>query len=74
MDCAYSAVLANPRFTETPTSRGFNRDFLLTYLLHPGTALYVDYNSNLSKPGPGIGKVSPGDFTNDGVRFSGKLS
>ena len=30
-----------------PTTRNFNTDILITYLLHPGTALYVGYNSNL---------------------------
>jgi len=34
-------------FTSLPTSRNFNTDVLVTYLLHPGTALYIGYNSNL---------------------------
>ena len=34
-------------FTALPTTRNFNTDILITYLLHPGTALYVGYNSNL---------------------------
>lgn len=43
----YNAVLANPAFTFLETSRNFNADFLITYLVHPSTAIYVGYNSNL---------------------------
>ena len=31
-----------------PASKQFPTDVLLTYLLHPGTAIYVGYNSGLS--------------------------
>jgi hypothetical protein len=34
-------------YTYLPTQKGFNADFLLTYLVHPGTAIYVGYNSDL---------------------------
>lgn len=70
----YNSVLANPLFTSTPTARSFNADFLVTYLVHPGTAIYVGYNSNLSKPGPGIGPASPDEFVNDGRQFFVKAS
>jgi hypothetical protein len=43
----YSSVLANPGFTSVPTTKNFNADFLITYLVHPSTAIYVGYNSNL---------------------------
>ncbi len=43
----YDALLANQTRTSLETSKNFNADFLITYLLHPGTALYVGYNSNL---------------------------
>jgi hypothetical protein len=43
----YNAVLANPAFTFLETTKNFNADFLITYLVHPSTALYVGYNSNL---------------------------
>lgn len=43
----YTATLANPGFTSLPTTKQFNADFLITYLLHPGTAIYVGYNSDL---------------------------
>jgi len=70
----YSAVLANPLFTATPTARGLNEDFLVTYLVHPGTAVYVGYNSNLSKPGPAIGSHDPDRFVNDGRQFFVKVA
>jgi hypothetical protein len=34
-------------YTYLPTEKEFNADFLLTYLVHPGTAIYVGYNSDL---------------------------
>ncbi len=43
----YSTVLANPYFTSLQTTKNFNADFLITYLVHPSTAIYVGYNSNL---------------------------
>jgi hypothetical protein len=43
----YDALLANQRNTSLETRKNFNADFLLTYLLHPGTALYLGYNTNL---------------------------
>ncbi|MBI3406290.1 MAG: carbohydrate binding family 9 domain-containing protein, partial [Acidobacteria bacterium] len=43
----YDAVLANQTNTSLETRKNFNADFLLTYLVHPGTALYLGYNSNL---------------------------
>jgi hypothetical protein len=39
----YDAVLANPSFTFLETTRNFNADFLITYLVHPSTAVYVGY-------------------------------
>jgi hypothetical protein len=49
----YNAVLANTPgntvypYTSLPTQKQFNSYFLLTYLVHPGTAIYLGYNSNL---------------------------
>lgn len=43
----YNTVLANPGFTSLPTTKNFNADILATYLVHPNTAIYVGYNSNL---------------------------
>ena len=49
----YNSVLANTPgektfpYTNLPTEKEFNADVLLTYLVHPGTAIYVGYNSDL---------------------------
>ncbi len=48
----YNALLAGTPgvgspYTFLPTSKQFNADFLITYLVHPGTAIYVGYNSDL---------------------------
>jgi hypothetical protein len=56
----YDATLANTRLLNLqtnlggyaggpiPPSKQFPTDILLTYLLHPGTAIYVGYNTGLS--------------------------
>ena len=49
----YNALLTNPQLTSAVTGRRFN--FLIAYVLHPGTAIYVGYNTNLSRPGPPVG-------------------
>ena len=36
-------------------SKNFNTDFLITYLIHPGTAIYVGYNTNLANVDPNLG-------------------
>jgi hypothetical protein len=49
----YNSVLANTPgntifpYTYLPTEKQFNADVLVTYLIHPGTAIYVGYNSDL---------------------------
>jgi hypothetical protein len=39
----YNAVLPNPQLVALARSKRVTADFLLTYLLHPGTALYLGY-------------------------------
>src|SRR5581483_10483546 len=51
----YNTTLANPSLTFLPTSKQFNADFLVTYLVHPGTAVYVGYNSDLQNFDPRLG-------------------
>lgn len=78
----YSAVLANPNFTYLQTSKNFNADFLFAYLVHPSTAVYVGYNSNLENidevPLPdglgGVNHVAGGRLRNDGRNFFVKAS
>jgi Domain of unknown function (DUF5916) len=55
--------------TFLPTTKNFNTDFLITYLVHPGTAVYVGYNSNLQNLDPGLGI----DSIIGGVRRSDRL-
>ena len=70
----YNALLANPALTSTPTARTFNADFLLTYLVHPGTAVYLGYNSDLIRPGPAVGGPAADRFVNDGRQLFVKVS
>lgn len=39
----YNAVLANPSLVSLERDKNFRADLLLTYLLNPGTALYLGY-------------------------------
>ncbi len=43
----YSNVLPAPELTSLEYSKSFAGDVLITYLLHPGTAVYVGYNNVL---------------------------
>lgn len=75
----YTTVLANSSFTSLQTTKNFNGDFLLTYLVTPGTALYVGYNGNLQNmnllpTATGSQIVRTNDFLNDGNQFFVKLS
>lgn len=76
----YNAVLANRSFTSVETTKNLNLDFLIIYLLHPGTALYVGFNSNLQNLDPGLRATpsgllrTPDDFINDGRQLFVKYS
>jgi len=77
----YNAILANPRFTSLATTKSVNADFLISYLLHPGTAVYVGYNSNLQNLDPSLGLGPDGAllrtrsrFMNDSRQFFVKIS
>ena len=78
----YNAVLANPNFTYLQTAKNFNADFLFAYLVHPSTAIYVGYNSNLENiaevPVPdglgGVNHVAGGRLRNNGRNFFVKAS
>jgi hypothetical protein len=76
----YASVLANPAFTSLQTAKDFNADFLITYLVHPSTAVYVGYNSNLENVLSPLGADSDGNllrgtrFINDGRNFFIKAS
>jgi len=83
----YNGLLAaNPAigspYTYLPTAKEFNADFLITYLVHPGTAIYVGYNSDLQNlnvvqsapPTPGYVANTPRGFLNDSRQFFVKVS
>jgi len=86
----YNGLLANPTYSSLHTTRNLNFDFLITYLIHPGTAIYVGYNSNLENLVPGLCVPPPGSlvgcdpngnglvrssrFINDGRIFFVKVS
>ena len=86
----YNGVLTNPGFSSLPTTKNMNFDVLFTYLLHPGTAVYVGYNSNLENVDSGLCVHLPGSsqcdpngggllrnangFTNDGRQLFIKVS
>jgi len=78
----YNSLLANrpgtaDLYTGLPTSRQFNADFLITYLVHPGTAIYLGYNSDLQNlevlPGNGAFNTAKG-YINDSRQFFVKVS
>ena len=50
----YNAVLSNPAISSLSRTKNFNTDFLITYLIHPGTAVYVGYNSDLANLDPNL--------------------
>jgi hypothetical protein len=77
----YTTTLANSAFTSLPTTKQFNADFLLTYLIHPGTAIYVGYNSDLQNIDPALQTAPSGGLVrtrdhliNDGRLFLVKVS
>jgi hypothetical protein len=50
----YNGLLANQNYSSLTTTKVLNFDFLITYMPHPGTAVYVGYNSNLENLLPGL--------------------
>jgi hypothetical protein len=78
----YNALLAGTPgvgspYTYLPTEKEFNADFLVTYLVHPGTAIYVGYNSDLQnlnvQPNVGVFNTAKG-YINDSRQFFVKAS
>ncbi len=84
----YNSVLANTPgntfypYTYLPTEKQFNADFLLTYLVHPGTAIYVGYNGDLQNLDHGLmpdpaglaGLYTAKGYINDSRQFFVKVS
>jgi hypothetical protein len=70
----YSTLLANPAFTSQTATKSVNADFLITYLLNPGTALYAGYNGNLQNLDPSGALRTRSSFIQDGRVFFVKAS
>jgi hypothetical protein len=77
----YNTVLNNPALSSLQPAKNFNADVLFTYLVHPGTAVYLGYNSNLQNLDPSLGLDRNGNllrtrnrFLNDGRQFFVKVS
>ena len=76
----YNSLLRNPLFTDLDQGKSFNADFLVTYLVHPGTAFYLGYNSNLENLDPlGISRHNGllrtnRSYINDGRVIFAKIS
>jgi len=58
----YTATLSNPALTSLPNTKNLNADVLFTYLPHPGTAIYVGYNTNLQNLDRSLGLDSNGNL------------
>lgn len=79
----YDTTLANGNHSSLKNTKSVNADFLITYLLHPGTALYAGYNSNGQNLDPnltldpsGSGEIlrTRSRFINDGRQVFIKFS
>ena len=71
----YTSTLANQQFTSLQTTKQLNGDFLFTYLIHPGTAIYVGYNSDFQNIDPELQLDPMGNLlrTRDRLINDGKL-
>ncbi len=69
----YTTTIANPGFTTLQTTKQFNGDVLFTYLLNPGTAIYVGYNSDLQNIDPTLQRTCGGLACAPGETFDGLL-
>jgi len=77
----YNTVIANQFLSSLQQTRAFNADFLISYLVHPGTAFYVGYNSDLQNMDPNLHVDAndnilrtPNGFINDGRQFFVKIA
>jgi len=78
----YNGNIANPAFTSLQNAKSFNADVLFTYMVHPGTAIYVGYNSDLaniylpltSSPTNYTELVRSNRYLNDGRQLFVKVS
>ncbi len=69
----YVTTIANPGLTTLQSTKSFNGDVLFTYLLNPGTAIYVGYNSDLANIDPSLQRTCGGFACAPGQSFDGLL-
>jgi outer membrane receptor for ferrienterochelin and colicin len=75
----YNGVLENPSLINLERQKRITGDVLLTYLIHPGTALYVGYTDRLENLGlfpgvpPTVGRIGF-PSTTTGRQFFAKVS
>ena len=67
----YVTTIANPGLSTLQSTKQFNGDVLFTYLLNPGTAIYVGYNSDLANIDPALQRVCGGLACAPGQGFDG---
>jgi hypothetical protein len=80
----YNGNPSNTVYTSLQNARNFNADVLFTYLVHPGTAIYVGYNTDVANvdrrllPDPHDPTKfllrTPNGYINDGPQFFVKVS
>jgi len=78
----YTSVLSNPLISSLSPNKNFNTDFLITYLVHPGTAIYAGYNTDLGNLNRGLAVnpvtnailTTPRGYINDSRQFFVKAS
>ena len=75
----YNAVLANEALSTQKTEKNLTADVLMTYMVNPGTALYVGYtdryeNVTLDPSGPNGWRKAQNPTFNTGRQFFVKLS
>ena len=76
----YNSLLRNPLYTSLDQTKNFNTDFLISYLVHPGTAFYLGYNSNMENLDPFAISSHSGllrtnrSYINDGRTVFAKIS
>jgi hypothetical protein len=56
----YDSTLANPNETSLPRTKEIQTEALLTWLPHPGTAVYIGYNNDLQNLDRGLCNRLPG--------------
>jgi hypothetical protein len=78
----YNGNIANSAFTSLQNAKSFNADVLFTYMVHPGTAIYVGYNTDVaniyrpltSNPNDYTELLRSNRYLNDGRQLFVKVS